>query len=103
MQPQLAASQVLAYITRNMGGPPDGLGCPLRPNFGTDAPPGGNVDPNEIIWRAENLDSRLAMAQGLREAGSIVTTDEAGANWFDHEMGPGRDLLQQIIAEAKKA
>lgn len=93
-------AEAVAYVMSHAGHAPAGLTSIMAADFGqtTEEP---DVDAAEIIWRAEDIDRRLALAQALRENGDITVT-QAGADWFDHEMGPGRDLLAQIIDLAGK-
>lgn len=58
---------------------------------------------DEIIWRAKEMDTRLAQAQNFREALQNGTMD-----WdtlFNSSLGPGRDLMREIgeLANSGKA
>lgn len=93
-------AEAVVYVMDHAGHAPAGLTSVMAADFGQAEEP--NVDAAEIIWRAEEIDRRLALAQALREQGDIQTNTPAGADWFDAEMGPGRDLLRQIIDLAGK-
>lgn len=64
---------------------------------------GGNTVPNpetskffdEIIWRAQEMDTRLAQAQNFREA--LQNGTMSWDNLFNSSLGPGRDLMREVV------
>jgi subtilisin family serine protease len=65
-------------------------------DFGDVVMPGPDVNHyfDEIIWRAHEMDMRLANAQKVREAlqNGTMTWDSV----FNQSLGPGRDLMREI-------
>lgn len=93
-------SQILEYYQTHQKSfsPPRRVGL-LQLNaadFGEVTMPGPNVDHffDEIIWRAQEMDNRLAQAQNFREALQNGTMD--WDSLFNQSLGPSRDLMREI-------
>ncbi len=62
---------------------------------------GDTVDKQEIIWRAQETADRITEVQRLRQ--EVEHNPEAWNAIFNRELGPIKDLMAQVIAEAGKA
>jgi hypothetical protein len=98
--PQMTTPNVTEYIRAHMGGPPDGLAAPLKPDFGQAEPPPPEeaVDTEAIRAHCQHLRELVAQAQADRcpWGATKAIYQQSMAKIMDRDIGPIKDVADQI-------